>query len=258
MSLLEVSNLNIALNGQNIISDINFSLGEGEIFGIVGQSGCGKSTLLKGVLGILPPEYTTAGGIFYKNEDLQTISPQKMRWIRGGQIGMIFQNAKTSLCPVRTIGEQIWETVREHQDCTKKDVLTLTLDLFAKIRLQNGEKILQSYPFELSGGMNQRVSIAMAMILKPKLLLADEPTSALDVVSQAQVMEEMINLQRLYGTSIVLVSHNINLVRRFADNMAVMQNGRFVECGTARRITDNPKHPYTRRLLQSIFHLQRS
>lgn len=258
MSLLEVSNLNISLNGQNIISDINFSLGEGEIFGIVGQSGCGKSTLLKGVLGILPPEYTTVGGIFYKNEDLQTISPQKMRRIRGGQIGMIFQNAKTSLCPVRTIGEQIWETVREHQDCTKKDVLALTLDLFAKIRLQNGEKILQSYPFELSGGMNQRVSIAMAMILKPKLLLADEPTSALDVVSQAQVMEEMINLQRLYGTSIVLVSHNINLVRRFADNMAVMQNGRFVECGTARLITDNPKHPYTRRLLQSIFHLQRS
>lgn len=257
MSLLEVSNLNISLNGQNIISDINFSLSEGEIFGIVGQSGCGKSTLLKGVLGILPPEYTTAGGIFYKNEDLQTISPQKMRRIRGGQIGMIFQNAKTSLCPVRTIGEQIWETVREHQDCTKKDVLALTLDLFAKIRLQNGEKILQSYPFELSGGMNQRVGIMMAMVMKPDLLLADEPTSALDVTVQAQVVREMVKMRESYGTGIAVVTHNLGVVEYMADKIAVMHRGRLVEYGEKEEVIRRPQAEYTKKLLGAVLRLKR-
>ena len=256
MSLLEVRNLNISIKEKNIISDVSFSLDEGKIFGIVGESGCGKSTLLRAVLGILPNEAKIAAGrILYRNEDLQTISPQKMRQIRGGQIGMIFQNAKTTFCPVRTIGQQLWETLREHRNCTKEEAFAMALDLFAKIRLKNGEKILQSYPFELSGGMNQRVAIAMAMLLKPKLLLADEPTSALDVVSQAQVMEEMIKLQQMYSTSIILVSHNINLVRQFADKIAVMQKRHFVESGNTEEIINNPKHSYTRKLLQSIFHL---
>lgn len=256
MSLLKVRNLNISIKEKNIISDVSFSLDEGKIFGIVGESGCGKSTLLRAVLGILPNEAKIAAGrILYRNEDLQTISPQKMRQIRGGQIGMIFQNAKTTFCPVRTIGQQLWETLREHRNCTKEEAFAMALDLFAKIRLKNGEKILQSYPFELSGGMNQRVAIAMAMLLKPKLLLADEPTSALDVVSQAQVMEEMIKLQQMYSTSIILVSHNINLVRQFADKIAVMQKGHFVENGTTEEIINNPKHNYTRKLLQSIFYL---
>lgn len=257
MALLEIHDLNISFEHQNIISNINFSLNEGDILGIVGESGCGKSTLLRAILNILPANATiTNGTILYKNENLNTLSLSQIRHIRGKEIGMIFQNAQTSFCPVRTIGEQLWESVNEHySNYTKKEVFALVIDLFNKIHLQNGEKILHSYPFNLSGGMNQRVAIALAMVLKPKLLLADEPTSALDVVSQAQVIEEMMKLQQIYNTSIILVSHNTNLVQHIADKIAVMQNGKFVEYNITEQIITNPKHNYTKKLLQSVFSL---
>ena len=257
MTLLEIRGLNVAYNKKNVLSDINLSLNAGEILGIVGQSGCGKSTLLKTILHILPPEaHLTGGDIFYNDANITRLTEKNMQHIRGGEIGMIFQNAQTTLCPVRTIGQQLVESVAAHrQNCTKKEIIGEALNLLAKIRLTDGEKILQNYPFELSGGMNQRISIVLAMLLKPKLLLADEPTSALDVVSQAQVIEEMLNLQRLFHTGIIFVSHNLSLVARIANKTAIMQSGKIVEYGETTQIMRNPRHAYTKELLNSIFHL---
>lgn len=256
MALLDICNVNITYDKKNIVSDVSLSIDEGQILGIVGKSGCGKSTLLKAILNILPDNAAlTSGKIFYKGQNLNDLSKKSWQEIRGRQISMIFQNAKTSFCPVRTIGQQLYETIAEYSSYTKKEIFAQAIDLFDKIRLQNGEKILNSYPFELSGGTNQRIAIAIAMLLKPKLLLADEPTSALDVVSQMQVIKEMMKLQQIFQTSIILVSHNINLVSRVADKIAIMQEGKIVEYNFTERIMHNPQHQFTKELLQSIYHL---
>lgn len=256
MALLDICSVNITYDKKNIVSDVSLSIDEGQILGIVGKSGCGKSTLLKAILNILPDNASlTSGKIFYKGQNLNDLSKKAWQEIRGRQISMIFQNAKTSFCPVRTIGQQLYETIAEHSAYTKKEIFSQAIDLFNKIRLQEGEKILNSYPFELSGGTNQRIAIAIAMLLKPKLLLADEPTSALDVVSQMQVIKEMMKLQQIFQTSIILVSHNINLVSRVADKIAIMQEGKIVEYNFTEQIMHNPQHQFTKELLQSIYHL---
>ncbi len=256
MALLDICNVNITYDKKNIVSDVSLSIDEGQILGIVGKSGCGKSTLLKAILNILPDNASlTSGKIFYKGQNLNDLSKKAWQEIRGRQISMIFQNAKTSFCPVQTIGQQLYETIAEHSAYTKKEIFAQAIDLFDKIRLQDGKKILNSYPFELSGGTNQRIAIAIAMLLKPKLLLADEPTSALDVVSQMQVIKEMMNLQQIFQTSIILVSHNINLVGRVADKIAIMQEGKIVEYNSTEQIMHNPQHQFTKELLQSIYHL---
>ena len=256
MALLDICNVNITYDKKNIVSDVSLSIDEGQILGIVGKSGCGKSTLLKAILNILPDNASlTSGEIFYKGQNLNDLSKKAWQEIRGRQISMIFQNAKTSFCPVQTIGQQLYETIAEHSAYTKKEIFAQAIDLFDKIRLQNGKKILNSYPFELSGGTNQRIAIAIAMLLKPKLLLADEPTSALDVVSQMQVIKEMMKLQQIFQTSIILVSHNINLVGRVADKIAIMQEGKIVEYNSTEQIMHNPQHQFTKELLQSIYHL---
>lgn len=256
MALLDICNVNITYDKKNIVSDVSLSIDEGQILGIVGKSGCGKSTLLKAILNILPDNAAlTSGNIFYKGQNLNDLSKKAWQEIRGRQISMIFQNAKTSFCPVQTIGQQLYETIAEHSAYTKKEIFAQAIDLFDKIRLQDGKKILNSYPFELSGGTNQRIAIAIAMLLKPKLLLADEPTSALDVVSQMQVIKEMMKLQQIFQTSIILVSHNINLVGRVADKIAIMQEGKIVEYNSTEQIMHNPQHQFTKELLQSIYHL---
>lgn len=256
MALLDICNVNITYDKKNIVSDVSLSIDEGQILSIVGKSGCGKSTLLKAILNILPDNASlTSGKIFYKGQNLNDLSKKAWQEIRGRQISMIFQNAKTSFCPVQTIGQQLYETIAEHSAYTKKEIFAQAIDLFDKIRLQDGKKILNSYPFELSGGTNQRIAIAIAMLLKPKLLLADEPTSALDVVSQMQVIKEMMKLQQIFQTSIILVSHNINLVGRVADKIAIMQEGKIVEYNSTEQIMHNPQHQFTKELLQSIYHL---
>jgi len=256
MALLDICNVNITYDKKNIVSDVSLSIDEGQILGIVGKSGCGKSTLLKAILNILPDNASlTSGKIFYKGQNLNDLSKKAWQEIRGRQISMIFQNAKTSFCPVQMIGQQLYETIAEHSAYTKKEIFAQAIDLFDKIRLQDGKKILNSYPFELSGGTNQRIAIAIAMLLKPKLLLADEPTSALDVVSQMQVIKEMMKLQQIFQTSIILVSHNINLVGRVADKIAIMQEGKIVEYNSTEQIMHNPQHQFTKELLQSIYHL---
>lgn len=172
-------------------------------------------------------------------------------------MGMIFQNTESSLCPIRKIGDQLYESVSQHEKVTRNEVRERALELFAHMRLADGRRILNSYPFELSGGMNQRVGIMMAMILKPDLLFADEPTSALDVTVQAQVVKEMMKMRELYGTGIVIVTHNIGVVEYMADKAAVMHEGNLVEYGRKEEIILHPQKDYTKRLIGAVMRINR-
>ena len=196
-SLLRVEHVTISYNGKQVVSDVSFELKQGEILGIVGESGSGKSTIIKAIMGILGEEgLVTRGDIWYKGENLTDMSEKKLRKFLGTEIGMVFQDCKTALCPVRTIGAQIHEAVSEHEKITIKETRQRAASLMKKIGLEDGNRVLDSYPFELSGGMNQRVGICTAMIMHPNLLLADEPTSALDVTVQKQILELLIELKQ--------------------------------------------------------------
>ncbi len=256
--LLKIQDLNISYDDKPIIENVSLTVNENEILGIVGESGSGKSTLIKAIMGLLSKDgKITNGSIYFANKDLLNVTKETLRQICGKEISMIFQNAGASLCPVRTIGEQLYEAVSQHQKTTKAEVKSIALELFSKINLKDGENLLKKYPFELSGGMNQRIGIVMAMILKPKLILADEPTSALDVTVQAQVIDEMLNLRDLYKTSIIIVTHNIGVVERMADRIIVMHHGKIVERGKAKDIIQSPKDDYTKKLLSSVLRLER-
>lgn len=253
-----MKNLNAYLGTKQILSDINLELGDNEILGIVGKSGCGKSTLLKIIMGLVDRrQYKLTGQIYFKNKDLLQLNPDDefFRRIRGREIGMIWQNAQASLCPVRTIGEQIVETVNQHQDLTKQEIYQQAENLFIKIGFKHPKDILRAYPFELSGGMNQRVAIALAVLLKPEILLADEPTSALDVIVQAQVLEELMNLHKALHNSIILVTHNLAVVKHLADKIAVMNEGKIIEFATKYEIFTSPQQAYTKELLNSMMTL---
>jgi nickel_nikD: nickel import ATP-binding protein NikD len=170
---------------------------------------------------------------------------------------MIFQDAGASLCPIRTIGEQIYESMCAHTKITRSEAKTRAMDLFDKLNFKDSQRVWDSYPFELSGGMNQRAGIAIAMLMNPPILFADEPTSALDVSVQHQVVREMLKLRELFGTAIVIVTHDIGVVRAMADTVLVLKNGKTVEYGTADRVLDHPRDPYTRKLLEAVPKLQR-
>ena len=230
--LLRIENLNAFIGDKQILHDINLTLAPNEILGIVGKSGCGKTTLLKAILGLDDPkQYKLAGHIYYNDVDLLQLSPdsEQMRQIRGKQIGMIWQNAQSSLCPVRTIGEQIVEAMRAHENLSQDVIYQQASKLFVQIGFKQPQAILKAYPFELSGGMCQRVAIALAMLLKPQIILADEPTSALDVIVQARVLAELTNLQAKLQNSIILVTHNLAIVNRLADRIAVIDEGKIVK-----------------------------
>ena len=226
-NILEYRNVDIHYGKKQVIENVSLSMKPGEILGIVGESGSGKSTLIRAAMGLLGEGGTvTQGQILYQGTnttiDMTQIHGEEMRRLRGAEIAMIFQNAGASLCPIRTIEEQLYEAVLEHESISKGEIRDRALELFEQLRFTNGEQILKSYPFEFSGGMNQRVGIVLAMVLRPRLLLADEPTSALDVTVQLQVLREMKKLRDMYGTSIVLVTHNIGVVNYLADHVAVI------------------------------------
>lgn len=251
--LLDIQHIEIGYHAKPVVHDITLQVNHGEILGIVGESGSGKSTLIKSVMGLLGSDGAVTGGnIFYKGMDLLHMKEKQFRKLRGAEIGMIFQNTQASLCPVRNIEKQLYEMVLSHESISRAEIKKRALDLLEKMNLKDGERILKSYPFELSGGMNQRVGIMMAMILKPDLLLADEPTSALDVTVQAQVVREMVKMRDLFGTAIVIVTHNIGIVKFMADRIAVMYQGRLVEYGTKEEIFQYPKQPYTKKLIHSV------
>lgn len=257
--LLEVKELTVACQGKTVVRDICFSLKKGEILGIVGESGSGKSTILKAVMGILGEEYTiTKGEILYKGNNLLELSRREKRKISGPEIGMIFQDTKASLCPVRRVESQIYEALAEHETVTKKEARNRAELLLKKLGFAEGERVLKSYPFELSGGMSQRVGICMAMLLSPALLLADEPTSALDVTVQKQVVEKLLKLRKEEGTAMAVVTHNIGVVRAMADQVLVLKEGCMVEYGRLEEVLEHPKEAYTRQLLSSALTLRRA
>ena len=262
-NILEYRNVDIHYGKKRVIEDVSLEMKPGEILGIVGESGSGKSTLLRAAMGLLGEGgEVMQGQILFQGAnttiDMTQVYGEEMRRLRGAKIGMIFQNTGASLCPIRTIEEQLYEAVLEHESISKGEIRDRALELFEQLRFTNGEQILKSYPFEFSGGMNQRVGIVLAMVLRPRLLLADEPTSALDVTVQLQVLREMKKLRDMYGTSIVLVTHNIGVVNYLTDHVAVMHQGKLVEYGTKEDVLNHPQDAYTKKLIGSVLHLKRS
>ena len=256
---LRYEHVDISYNGVPAVQDVSFTLNKGEILGIVGESGSGKSTLIKAAMGLLGPGgLVTRGDIWYKGKDLPDLSEKELRKLNGPEIGMIFQSAGSSFCPIRTVSAQLYESMTEHESISKEAFRVRATELLEKIGFENARRILDSYPFELSGGMQQRVGIVAAMLLNPSVLLADEPTSALDVSVQKQVVEEMLLVRRTFGTAIVLVTHNIGVVGTMADRVLVMKNGRTVEYGETRQVLEHPREEYTRTLMSAVPRLRRT
>ena len=257
-SLLRVEHVTISYNGKPVVRDVSFELKQGEILGIVGESGSGKSTIIKAIMGLLGEEgMVTRGDIWYKGENLTEMREKNLRKYLGTEIGMVFQDCKAALCPVRIIGVQIHEAVSEHEKITIKETRQRAASLMKKIGLEDGNRVLDSYPFELSGGMNQRVGICTAMIMHPNLLLADEPTSALDVTVQKQVVEELLLMRKEYHTAMILVTHNIGVVKMMADRILVLQNGVVRDYGETDAVLNHSEDPYTKKLMSSVLHLKR-
>lgn len=257
--LLTYRLVEVSFNGRAVTHDVSFTLHAGEILGIVGESGSGKSTLLKAAMGLLGNGgLVTKGDIWFKGKDLPDLPEKELRKICGAGIGMIFQDAGASLCPIRTIGEQIYESMSAHMEITRSQAREKALALFEKLQFKDGQRIWNSYPFELSGGMNQRAGIAIAMLMEPPVLLADEPTSALDVAVQKQVIEEMLHLRELFGTAIILVTHDIGVVSAMADTVLVLKDGQIMEFGTAQQVLRDPQDAYTRTLLAAVPKLRRA
>lgn len=244
--ILSVENLRVAYGKKRIVHDVNFSVKRGEILIIAGESGSGKSTILKAIGGLLGKGGAIVDGqIFFDGKEITNLPDDERRKISGEAIGIIFQNAGASFCPIRTIGEQIFESVRAHRDWDKKLFRDRAEVIMQKINL--APEVLDEYPFRLSGGMAQRAGILAATILEPKLLLADEPTSALDIVTQAGVVEVLLNLK----ISIVLVTHDLRIARRMADKILIMKHGAPVELGTREQIFNAPQEIYTQELLRA-------
>ena len=256
--ILTYESVEISFGGRTVVQDVNFSLKSGEILGLVGESGSGKSTLIKAAMGLLGSDgLVTKGDIRYMGQNILDIPEKEKRKVRGAKIGMIFQDAGASLCPIRTIGEQIYESMRAHVKITRSEAKDRAMELFEKLNFKDSQRVWDSYPFELSGGMNQRVGIAIAMLMNPPILFADEPTSALDVSVQRQVVKEMLKLRELFGTAIIIVTHDIGVVRAMADTVLVLKDGKAVEYGSAVKVLEHPEDPYTKKLLAAVPKLQR-
>ena len=252
-NLLQVSDLTIAFGSSRAVDGISFSIAQGETLAVVGESGSGKSVTALSLTRLLPepPSCTVGGRIEYGGRDLLSIAPDEIRKIRGKHIAYIFQEPSTSLNPVYSIGSQIDEVIRLHRPevTDSKAEIIHVLDL---VGIRNPEKRYKDYPHQLSGGMQQRVMIAMALACHPQLLVADEPTTALDVTIQAQIIDLLKELKEKLSMSILLITHNFGIVSGFADRVLVMYRGKIVEEGPASQILKNPQHPYTKALIDCI------
>jgi peptide/nickel transport system ATP-binding protein len=235
------------------VDGISFDVAEGELLGVVGESGSGKTVSLLAVMGLInDPNATITGSIVFRGRELVGLSPSEMRKLRGKEIAMIFQDPMTALTPVYTVGWQIAEQVLAHEKIGKEAAWKRAVNLLAEVNIPNPSEAAHRYPHQLSGGMRQRVVIAMALSCNPALLVADEPTTALDVTVQAQILDLVARLQREHGSSIVFITHDMGVMAEIAQRMIVMYAGRVVERGEKRDVFRNPRHPYTRALLDSI------
>ena len=235
------------------VRNVSFEMKQGEIVGIVGESGSGKTTVVRAILGCLPGQGHVSGGdIRFEGESLTGLSGEVWRRRRGTELSMIFQDSGAMLNPIRRIGSQYVEYIRAHLRIQKKEAWERGVGMLERMGLPDGGHVMRSYPFQLSGGMRQRVGIAMAMTFQPKLLLADEPTSALDVTTQAQIVRQMLELRDRCGTGILLVTHNLGVAACMADRILVMKDGRIAEAGTRDQILRHPSGAYTRRLVGSV------
>ena len=258
MSLLEVKDLKTYFYTDagvvKAVDGVSYDLSEGETLGLVGESGCGKSVSALSILRLIayPPGKIVGGEIFFGGKDLLKISEEEVREIRGNQIAMIFQETMTSLNPVLTIGLQIGEALELHRNMNKKEAREEILRLLKMVGIPDPERRIDDYPHQFSGGMRQRVMIAMALSCNPKLLIADEPTTAVDVTIQAQLLEVVKELTSRLGTAVILITHNLGVVARHVNRMAVMYAGRIVEQGPAAEVYAHPHHPYTIGLLASV------
>jgi oligopeptide/dipeptide ABC transporter ATP-binding protein len=234
------------------VDGVNLALEEGSVLGIVGESGCGKSTLALSILNLVPhPGRIESGQILFKGQNILEMSSSQLRTVRGRQVSIIFQDPIAGLNPVLSVGDQITEMITTHTDLSKGDAQRMALDLLASMGMPDPRRIAERFPYQLSGGMAQRVMIAIATALKPAVLIADEPTSALDMTVQAQILEELRRLQR-GGVSIILISHDLGVIAQMADRVAVMYAGRIAEESTAETLYRRPRHPYTWALLASL------
>lgn len=256
--VLSVQNLSVVfgtgLGRLCALDKVSLTVGKGEIRAIVGESGCGKSVTMMAILGLLPQRLARveADAIHLGETDLQTANKRTLRSIRGRRIGMIFQDPMTSLTPVHTVGFQIMEVVREHLSLSRKAARSRALELLDLVRIPDPKRRLDAYPHELSGGMRQRVMIAMALACQPDLLIADEPTTALDVTVQAQILDLISDLRAQIGMSVVLITHDLGVVASIADRVSVMYAGRIVEEASVHDLFRNPVHGYTAGLLRSM------
>jgi peptide/nickel transport system ATP-binding protein len=254
-ALLQVDGLTTALvgSGTTILDDISFSLAPSEVLGIVGESGSGKSLLALTIMGLLPRAFErTAGRIRLEGEDLAALTPQAWRSKRGRNIAMIFQEPLTALNPVMSVGAQVEEVLTRRRGLLRREARREAMRLFERVEIPAAEQRLDSYPHELSGGMRQRVVIAMALAAEPRLLIADEPTTALDVTIQAQILDLLHDLQRESGLSMLLITHDLGVIAESADQVLVLYAGRVAEIAPVRQLFDAPAHPYTRALLAAI------
>lgn len=236
------------------VRGINFHVNEQETVAIVGESGCGKSVTAGSIMQLLPmpPAFYKNGEILFKGEDIVKKSEKEMQEIRGNQISMIFQDPMTSLNPTMKVGKQIVEGLVKHKKLSSAEAEKKAIEMLELVSVPQPDKRIKQYPHEFSGGMRQRVMIAIAMVSNPNLLIADEPTTALDVTVQAQILDLMKDIQKKLGTSIILITHDLGVVADISDRVIVMYAGQFLEEGTADEIFENPKHPYTKKLLGSV------
>ncbi len=257
-ALLDVRNLHTEFRtGAGVVravDGVSYTVDPGETVAIVGESGSGKSVGAMSILRLIPdpPGRITEGQILFAGRDLVGLSPDEMRKVRGGEIGMVFQEPMTSLNPVLTIGRQITETLEQHRGADRATADRRAVELLSLVGISDPERRLRQYPHQLSGGMRQRIMIAVALTCEPKLIIADEPTTALDVTIQAQILELMAELTRRLNVALVIITHNLGVVARYAQRVNVMYAGRLVESGPAAAVYGDPRHPYTMALLRSV------
>ena len=252
--LLTVKDLDISYGSRLTVSDVNFELDRGEILSIVGESGSGKTTVIRAIMGSLPGAgRVSRGSITYDGQDILALNPSEWRHMRGVGMSMIFQDSGSMVNPTRTIGSQFVDYIRAHRpEKSKAEARELGEEMLARMNLPNVKTIMANYPFELSGGMRQRVGIAMAMTFSPHLLLADEPTSALDATTQAQIIRQMIDVRNEYNAAIIIVTHNLGVASYMSNKIMVMKGGKVTESGTREEVLFNPKDPYTKQLLGAV------